>query len=70
MSTTINKKINYIFLLLGKMSNGEELYVQDESQKRNTFIHLPRKNIIVNVDSLGIIEWFKMLNHILSKVAR
>ena len=29
MSTTINKKINHIFLLLKKLANGQELYAQD-----------------------------------------
>ncbi len=30
MATTINKKINHIFLLLEKLASGQELYAQDE----------------------------------------
>jgi hypothetical protein len=29
MSTTINKKINHIFILLKKLVMGQELYAQD-----------------------------------------
>ena len=29
MSTTINRKINHIFILLEKLANGQELYAQD-----------------------------------------
>ena len=30
MATTINKKINHIYLLLERLAGGEELYAQDE----------------------------------------
>lgn len=37
MATTINKKINHIFLLLEKLANGQELYVQDEQLQEELF---------------------------------
>lgn len=37
MSTTINKKINHIFLLLGKLATGQELYAQDEQLQEELF---------------------------------
>ncbi len=37
MSTTINKKINHIFILLEKLANGQELYVQDISLQEELF---------------------------------
>lgn len=37
MATTINKKINHIFLLLEKLASGQELYVQDEQLQEELF---------------------------------
>jgi len=37
MSTTINKKINHIFLLLGKLVDGQELYAQDMQLQEELF---------------------------------
>ena len=37
MSTTINRKINHIFILLEKLANGLELYPQDERLQQEIF---------------------------------
>ena len=44
-------------------------HIDNINQKRNKYIHPPKKNIEITVTSVNIIEWFKMLETILSKVA-
>jgi len=40
MATTINKKINHIYLLLEKLANGEELYLQNPRFQSEIYIKL------------------------------